>query len=246
MDAATTNRIIPRFTRYWITVSVVLSVFCRLEVVPLHMFYLDRTLVLEKLQLWRCVTSLFVFPLTVFSSIHFVINIYFIVEYSSKLERKEYGRRPADYLFLLILAAVGANIGGLMCNMEYLMDIMVMTITYVWCSLNPNTMVTSWFGTLLESVYLPWMLVAFELMFKLSVNTLMGIVNGYVYFFFKYQYMEELGGVDMLITPPILRRLFPDIEDGFVGLGEPPLLRAPPRREPPPVFRGRGNTLGRD
>lgn len=167
MDAGTWYRSLPRFTRYWITATVGLSLLCRFEIIPLHWLHLDRSLVLGKLQLWRCMTSLFVFPISPNTAFHFLINCYFIVQYSSKLEKDQYNRSPADYLYLLIIAAVLANLGGLLFNVYFLMDMLVMAITYIWCQLNKDVTVTFWFGTRFKAMYLPWVLAGFEFIFKL-------------------------------------------------------------------------------
>ncbi|KAH8298112.1 hypothetical protein KR018_006980 [Drosophila ironensis] len=245
MDAGTWYRSIPRFTRYWITATVALSLLCRFEMLPLYWVYLDRSLVLGKLQLWRCVTSLFVFPISPNTAFHFLINCYFIVQYSSKLEKDQYSRSPADYLYLLIIAAVLANIGGLLFNVYFLMDMLVMAITYIWCQLNKDVTVSFWFGTRFKAMYLPWVLAGFEFIFKFSVTSLMGIFSGHIYYFFKFQYSQDLGGAALLETPQFLKRLVPDVSGGFGGFGVPPESRAPPQQAAQNPW-GRGMTLGRN
>ena len=42
------------------------------------------------------------------------------------------------------------------------MDILVLATLYVWCQLNSATVVTFWFGTVFPAVYLPWILLAFQ------------------------------------------------------------------------------------
>ena len=44
-----------------------------------------------------------------------------------------------------------------------LMDPMVMSILYVWCQLNKDTIVNFWFGTQFKAMYLPWVLFGFNL-----------------------------------------------------------------------------------
>ncbi|KAH8240919.1 derlin-1 [Drosophila bipectinata] len=244
MDAGTWYRSLPRFTRYWITATVGLSLLCRFDIIPLHWLHLDRSLVLGKFQLWRCMTSLFVFPISPNTAFHFLINCYFIVQYSSKLEKDQYNRSPADYLYLLIIAAVLANLGGLLFNVYFLMDMLVMAITYIWCQLNKDVTVTFWFGTRFKAMYLPWVLAGFEFIFKFSLTSLMGIFNGHIYYFFKFQYSQDLGGTALLETPQFLKRLVPDVSGGFGGFGVPPESRAPPRQAADNAWGRGGMTLG--
>ncbi|XP_034666797.1 derlin-1 isoform X1 [Drosophila subobscura] len=244
MDAGQWYRSLPRFTRYWLTATVVLSLLCRFELLSISALYLDRSQIFGSLQLWRCVTSLFVFPITPNTAFHFLINCYFIVQYSTRLEKDQYSRSPSDYLYLLIVTAVLANIGGLLFQVNFLMDMMVMAVTYIWCQLNKDVTVSFWFGSRFKAIYLPWVLAAFEFIFKFSLASLLGIFNGHVYFFLKFQYSQELGGNALLETPQFLKRLVPDTSGGFGGFGVPPESRAPPRAPENPW--GRGMTLGTD
>jgi derlin-1 len=52
---------------------------------------------------------------------------------------------------------------ALMGNIMMLMDPMVMCVLYVWCQLNQETIVSFWFGTQFKAMYLPWVLLGFNL-----------------------------------------------------------------------------------
>ncbi|KAH8306580.1 hypothetical protein KR018_002849 [Drosophila ironensis] len=231
---------IPRITRYWMTITVVLSTLVRSGVIHPHRVYLDRDLVLGKLQLWRCLTSLFVFPVA--PTFHFVVNCYFLVQFSSKLEKEPYRRFPADYLYMLMIAGVLANMGGLCFKIRFLMDVMVMTVTNVWCQLNKNVVVSFWFGSPFRALYLPWVILGFELVFRLSAASLIGIFSGYFYYFFMFTMSQDLGGPALLMTPRFLKRLVPDISTGFGGFGQPPVGRAAMQQAAQVRWR-RGTTL---
>lgn len=43
------------------------------------------------------------------------------------------------------------------------MDPMVLSILYVWCQLNKDVIVSFWFGTRFKAMYLPWVLLGFNL-----------------------------------------------------------------------------------
>ena len=44
-----------------------------------------------------------------------------------------------------------------------LMDPMVISVLYVWCQHNRDTVVSFWFGTQFKAMYLPWVLMLFNL-----------------------------------------------------------------------------------
>jgi derlin-1 len=42
------------------------------------------------------------------------------------------------------------------------MDILVLATLYVWCQLNKDVIVQFWFGTQFPAVFLPWVLLGFN------------------------------------------------------------------------------------
>ena len=56
-----------------------------------------------------------------------------------------------------------ATIVALFLSIPFLMDPMVMSILYVWCQLNKDTIVNFWFGTQFKAMYLPWVLFGFNM-----------------------------------------------------------------------------------
>lgn len=249
MDVGQWYKALPKFTRYWLTTTVVMSILARFEILPMEYLYLTRESVLTKLQLWRCVTSLFVYPLMPASAgFHFLINCFFITQYSARLEKDQFGRSPADYLYLLLIVAALAIVGGLVFNVAFLMDLLVVAVTYIWCHLNKEVVVTFWFGSRFKAVYLPWVLAAMELIFKGSIASLIGIFIGHFYYFLKFQYPQELGGNAFLETPNLLKQYVPDLSGGISYFGVPPASRAEqprPAATPAGNIWGRGNALGR-
>lgn len=164
-DAGQWYRSLPRFTRYWLTATVSLTLLGRFGILPMKYTFLSTPLVFQHLQIWRCITSLFVYPLTGPSGFHYLINCYFITQYSGRLEKEQFGRSPADYCFMLIIMSLLALIGGFIFDVFYLMDLLVVAVTYVWCQLNKEVIVNFWFGTRFKAVYLPWVLAGMDLIF---------------------------------------------------------------------------------
>ena len=89
------------------------------------------------------------------------VNIIFI--YFFRLETGIFAGRPADYAFMLGFVWLCSTIVALFMNIMVLMDPLVLSVLYVWCQLNKDTIVNFWFGTQFKAMYLPWVLFAFNL-----------------------------------------------------------------------------------
>lgn len=88
---------------------------------------------------------------------------------------------------------------------QLLMDPMVLSVLYIWCQLNKDVIVNFWFGTRFKAMYLPWVLLAFNLILSSgSTYSLVGILVGHLYFFLKIKYPQELGGPSYLNTPAFM------------------------------------------
>ena len=134
-----------------------------------------------RFHIWRPVTALFYYPLSPQTGFHFLINLYFLYNYrlvktqhrnniiktcfifSLRLETGIFDGRPADYFFMLLFNWMLAVIVALGLSIPFLMDPMVMSILYVWCQLNKDTIVNFWFGTQFKAMYLPWVLFGFNM-----------------------------------------------------------------------------------
>ncbi len=135
-------------------------------------------------QFWRPLTALFYYPLRASNGFQFLINLYFLYNYSLNLETGEFQGRPADYIFMLTFNWLSAVVIGLLMNVMFLMDPMVLSVLYVWCQLNKDVIVTFWyikkglfsnlfqlliflfdfrFGTKFKAWYLPWVLFGFKM-----------------------------------------------------------------------------------
>ena len=66
-----------------------------------------------------------------------------------------------------------------------------MSILYVWCQLNKDTIVNFWFGTQFKAMYLPWVLFGFNMIIAGGgVMELVGILIGHMYFFLMFKYPQ--------------------------------------------------------
>ena len=170
---------LPLFTRYWFGGTVLFTLLGRFSLLNPHWliltweYFITRWVsnilenifwqILFRFHIWRPVTALFYYPLTPQTGFHFLINLYFLYNYSLRLETGIFDGRPADYFFMLLFNWMLAIVVALFLNIPMLMDPMVMSILYVWCQLNKDAIVNFWFGTQFKAMYLPWVLFAFNL-----------------------------------------------------------------------------------
>ena len=153
----------------------------------------------SRFHIWRPVTALFYYPLSPQTGFHFLINLYFLYNYrwalnpishrniyknvffSLRLETGIFDGRPADYFFMLIFNWILSVIIALFMRIPFLMDPMVMSILYVWCQLNKDTIVNFWFGTQFKAMYLPWVLFGFNLIIS-------GKIDWHIFYFLFWWY----------------------------------------------------------
>lgn len=136
---------LPIFTRYWLLCTVVCSLLGRFDIINPRLLILKNDRFINNFEIWRAATSVFYYPIFP-SAFHFLINCYFLYNYSLRLERGEYDGRPADYCFLLLFNWICCVIIGLIGEFHYLMGPMVLSILYVWCQLNKDAIVNFLFG----------------------------------------------------------------------------------------------------
>ncbi|XP_019327053.1 PREDICTED: derlin-1 [Aptenodytes forsteri] len=174
-------------------------------------------------QIWRPITATFFFPVGPGTGFLYLVNLYFLYQYSSRLETGAFDGRPADYMFMLLFNWICIVITGLAMDMQLLMIPLIMSVLYVWAQLNRDMIVSFWFGTRFKACYLPWVILGFNYIIGGSViNELIGNLVGHLYFFLMFKYPVDLGGRNFLSTPQFLYRWLPNRRGGVSGFGVPP------------------------
>lgn len=206
MDFSSWYNSVPIFTRYWLSSTIVLSLVERMGLISgEYLILLPFKFIYTKFQIWRPLTSVLFYPLTPQTGFHFMLNCYFLYNYSVRLEREQFKNTPADHLFMLIFNWVNCVILGACFNAPLLMDPMVMSVLYVWCKLNGDTIVNFWFGTQFKAALLPWVLLGINLLLTSSAKySLMGIVVGHLYYSLKFLYPSYRNTPSLLETPRFL------------------------------------------
>lgn len=236
---------IPIVSRWWFVLSIIFPLLGRIGL--LHPFYmiLDFEFVAYKFQVWRLITSIIYYPLGPGTGFHYLINLYFLYSYSTRLETGIFDGRPADYLFLLIFNAIALLLLGFALSVKLLMDPMILSVLYIWCQLNKDTIVSFWFGTQFKAMYLPWVLAAFNMILgQGGLMEILGIFVGHLYFFLMFKYPQDFGGRRFLTTPPALYKFLPNRRGGVAGFGAAPTTRRQPENRAGGQFPGGGNRLG--
>jgi derlin-1 len=170
------------------------------------------------------------------------MNLYFLYNYSVRLERDTFTGRPADYLFMLIFNWASIVLIAYWMNISLLMDPMVLSVLYIWCQLNKDVIVNFWFGTQFKAALLPWVLLGFNLILSGGgLYEIIGILVGHMYYFVMYKYPQDYGGPALIQTPSILYNYFPNYSArGGVTSGSAPN----PRRADTNTARGTGTGTG--
>uniref|UniRef100_A0A914MLJ6 Derlin n=1 Tax=Meloidogyne incognita TaxID=6306 RepID=A0A914MLJ6_MELIC len=224
-------RSIPLITRYWFTGATVIPLMGRFGLFSPYLMLLDFELFFYKFQLWRPLTALFYYPVTPQTGFHWLLMCYFLYNYSKDTETSVYDGRPADYLFMLIFNWICCVIICFVSEIYFLLEPMVLSVLYVWCQFNKDRTVSFWFGMQFKAVYLPWVLVAFNMVLRGGgINELIGILVGHTYYFLAFQYALDYGGSVIIMTPQFLYNYLPNRVGGFAGFGSVPQSRTATNR----------------
>ncbi|OCT77141.1 hypothetical protein XELAEV_18032338mg [Xenopus laevis] len=222
-------RSIPLITRYWFAASIAVPLVGKLGLINAVNLILWPENFLHKFQIWRPITATFYFPVGPKTGFLYLVNLYFLYQYSSRLETGAFDGRPADYVFMLLFNWICIVITGVIINMQLLMIPLIMSVLYVWSQLNRDMIVSFWFGT----------------RFKLIGNLV-----GHLYYFLMFKYPMDLGGRNFLTTPQFLYRWLPSRRGGggISGFGIPPASARRVEEEQPGAGRrhdwGQGFRLG--
>lgn len=175
-------------------------------------------------------TCAFYFPITPNTGFDYLITLYFLYSYSTRLETGVFGGCTADYAFLLLFNWAVAAILALTFDISLLFNAMVYSVLYTWCYINKNNVVQFWFGTQFKAALFPWILLVFSFIVDGSIiSHLVGYAAGHLYFFLKFKWPMDFGGTSYIDTPNFMYRFFPRLRGARVGgFGSAPISRRTP------------------
>ncbi|RUP44775.1 hypothetical protein BC936DRAFT_149023 [Jimgerdemannia flammicorona] len=203
---------VPPITRTLFMATLGLSVLGGLRLVNPYFLVLVWPDAITKFQVWRLFTSFFFHKL----GFAFVMNLYFLYQYSQDLETQAFGNRTADYLFFVLFVMGLELIASYFLSLFLLGDALMLALVYVWSQHFRHKIVSFLFGFTFKAVYLPWVLVAYDILLGSGIPTglIVGIVTGHTYWFLDSVY-PAAGGPRLLRTPQLLYRFFPQVRGGY-------------------------------
>ncbi|BBN15612.1 Derlin-2/3 [Marchantia polymorpha subsp. ruderalis] len=210
-------RQMPIITRSYLTLSVLTTAGCALEVISPYSVYLNPNLVVKDWQVWRLVTNFFYFGKL---DLDFLFHMFFLARYCKLLEETSFRGRTADFFFMLLFGGSLLTcmfLGGAfltfflpIAEIYFLSNSLTFMMVYVWSKRNPNVQM-SFLGLFsFTAPYLPWVLLLFSLMVASSPWVdILGMAAGHAYYFLEDVY-PVMTGRRILKTPGIIKALFPE------------------------------------
>jgi Derlin-2/3 len=196
---------IPVVTRVYLTLAVVTTLLCALEIVSPFSLYFNWNAIVYKFELWRILTNFLFFGLF---GIEYVFHMFFLVRYCRLLEENTFHGRTADFLFMLLFGGTIMTVLAPFLNVHFLGSALSFMLVYVWSYKNEHIQM-SFLGLInFTAPYLPWVLLVFAVLLGASpVMDLLGLLAGHLYYFLEWEY-PRIRGVKVLHTPALLRAVF--------------------------------------
>ncbi|ORX73383.1 Der1-like protein [Linderina pennispora] len=200
---------IPPVTRYYITAVCLLTVATQLGWLGWFQLFYNYEYAFHKAQYWRLLTTFLYFGNF---SLDWLLNMYFVIQYSRDLEEGSYLNRPADFFWLLILVCSSLLGMASLLDISFLASPLNFTLTYIWAR-QYSYMNISFLGLFTFSApYLPWVMAGFSSLVgnRWPVSDLVGIFVGHIFWFFEEEWPRrpESQGRRVLRAPRALCRLF--------------------------------------
>ncbi|KAG2692216.1 hypothetical protein I3760_08G042000 [Carya illinoinensis] len=144
---------------------------------------LDYGLVLKHFQVWRLITNFFFLgPF----SFPFAFLLIIIAKYGVALERGPFDKRTADFVWMLIFGALSLLVMAAVpfLSSPFFGGSLVFMMVYVWGREFPNARISIYGVVTLMGFYLPWAMLALDLIFGNPLMPYMlGIAAGHLHYF---------------------------------------------------------------
>ncbi|XP_023741870.1 derlin-1 [Lactuca sativa] len=194
--------------------------------------------VFKQFQIWRLITNFFFLgPF----SLPFAFHLLMILRYGVSLERGPFDKRTADYVWMFFFGSFSllAMAAVPFLWSPFMGASLVFMIVYVWSRELPNTRINIQGLVELKGFYLPWAMLALDLVFgNPLMPDLLGIGVGHLYYFLTVLH-PLAGGRDFCKTPLWVHKLV-----AYWGKGYQ--MNSPVQRDPATgvAFRGRSYRVG--
>ncbi|KAG6698888.1 hypothetical protein I3843_08G041800 [Carya illinoinensis] len=198
---------------------------------------LDYGLVLKHFQVWRLITNFFFLgPF----SFPFAFLLIIIAKYGVALERGPFDKRTADFVWMLIFGALSLLVMAAVpfLSSPFFGGSVVFMMVYVWGREFPNARISIYGVVTLKGFYLPWAMLALDLIFgNPLMPDMLGIAAGHLHYFLTVLHPLS-GGKFILKTPLWVHKL-------VAFWGEGTQINSPVQHDPSTsvAFRGRSYRL---
>ncbi|KNA05753.1 hypothetical protein SOVF_187530 [Spinacia oleracea] len=234
---------LPPISKGYGTLCLLVTTASQLGVLNPYYIALLYGRVFKNFEVWRLFTNFFFLG---GFSINFGIRLLMIARYGVQLEQGPFQRRTADFLWMMIFGAFSLLVlyaipffdlpfGGIS---------LVFMLLYVWSREIPNANINLYGLVTLKSFYLPWAMLALDVIFGSSIwPDLLGIIAGHLFYFLTV--LHPLAGGKMILkTPAWVHKI---VRRWRLGAPAPsrPAAGAPPAQPErnDGVFRGRAYRL---
>ncbi|XP_027333302.1 derlin-1.1-like [Abrus precatorius] len=199
---------------------------------------LDYGLVFKRLHVWRLITNFFFLGSF---SVPFAVRLIMIAKYGVALERGPFDKRTADYVWMVIFGAFSLLVIAAVPFLwfPFMGYSLVFMIVYVWSREFPNARINIYGVVSLKGFYLPWALLALDLIFGNTLKPdILGMLAGHLYYFLTV--LHPLAGGKFKFNTPLW------VHKIVAYWGEGTQINAPVQSNPSAgiVFRGRSHRLG--
>lgn len=158
------------------------------------------SLVIKKFQVWRLITNFFFLgPF----SFPFAFRLIIIAKYGVSLERGPFDKRTADYVWMLFFGALSLLVMAAVpyCWTPFMGSSLVFMIVYIWGREFPNARINIYGVVSLKGFYLPWAMLALDLIFgDPLMPDILGMVVGHLYYFLTV--LHPLAGGKFILKTP--------------------------------------------
>ena len=174
---------VPPITRTSLLLSVALSVAVSLELVSPLKLYFNWSLIYQKHQYWRLLTSIFYRGEL---SPHTIFDYYICLRYSCQLESQDFRSKPADFIVFFLFGSLSFLFFGYYLGLQFLSTCESAMFLYYWARKNPNYLVNFFDVFVFRSCFMPYFIIL--LTFLLGYDTrmnLIGTFTGHLYYYLE-------------------------------------------------------------
>ncbi|KAB2080092.1 hypothetical protein ES319_A05G046800v1 [Gossypium barbadense] len=197
---------LPPITKAYGTICLMTTVASHLGLYRLENIALIHELVFSEFQVWRLLTNFFFLGNF---SMNFGIRLLMIARYGVQLEQGPFQRRTADFLWMMIFGAISLLALSIVPILRgaFLGISLVFMLLYICSREFPNAQVNIYGLVALKAFYLPWAMIALDVIFGSPlVPDLMGIIAGHLYYFLTVLH-PLAGGRNIISTPRLVHKL---------------------------------------